>query len=63
MKLMIQYELTKLRDKTLLRFARLVPDWFAYWVYIVYGGARIRDNEVVPEVRYTELLGRTRNEL
>jgi hypothetical protein len=53
-----RYELEKARDKTLLWLAGKVPTRLAYWVYVDYGMSRIRDEEVVPEVRYAELLGR-----
>jgi len=53
-----QYEWEKRRDKALLAVAGRLPHRLAYWVYVDYGMSRIRDDEVVPEVRYTELLGR-----
>jgi hypothetical protein len=56
----IKYELAKYRDKLLLWAARRVPTWLAYWVYVDYGMSRIQDHEIVPEVHYTELLGRPR---
>lgn len=52
------YEYGKRRDFCWLWLARRLPKRLAYWSYIVAGSSVIRSNEIVPEVRYTELLKR-----
>ena len=53
-----RYELNKRRDFAWLWLARHLPRRLAYWSYIVQGGRVIRSDEIVPEVRYAELLKR-----
>lgn len=38
--------------------ARHLPKRLAYWSFIVTGGGLMTSDEVVPEVRYTDLLAR-----
>jgi hypothetical protein len=53
------YHWDKFRDKALLWIARnLFPERLKMWIYICYGGARIQDDEIVPDVKFTDLLGR-----
>jgi hypothetical protein len=54
----LHYELSKRRDFCWLWLARHLPRRLAYWSYIVQGGRVIKPDEVVPEVRYAELLSR-----
>jgi hypothetical protein len=53
-----RYELEKLDEKFWLWLARHLPRKLAYWSYIVQGGRAMRGDDVVPEVRYAELLER-----
>ena len=53
-----RYELDKRRTFTWLWVARHVPSRLAYWVYIVQGSRAMNDTDIVPEVRYAELLQR-----
>ena len=56
--IMWRYEWGKRRDFAWLWLARHLPKRLAYWSYIVQGSRAMNDTDVVPEVRYAELLQR-----
>ena len=47
-------------DLRAMKIAVHLPARVAYWSFIHQGVRNIKDNEVVPEVTYTEVLGRLR---
>lgn len=58
-----RYERDKRRDFAWLWAARHLPKQLAYWSYIVQGSRAMKPDDVVPDVRYCELLQRMADEL
>lgn len=51
----------RLGEEAKRKIARSLPESIRYWVFIQYAVDRIRPDEVVPDVRYMDLLKRDQN--
>lgn len=52
-----------LADRIAMHIAKHLPQRICYWVLIREGVRHIRDNEIVPEVPFTEVLSRSGAEM